>query len=298
MKEKELDAKSQLMENRRQLDDKEALVKELNMTHKLHEAEDAHVIAELRQRVAALEVHIQELVTTGQLNYNNDLYNGKGGGSNYGLNSIGASTDKLADFNDDMKYMLLMSSTASLLDNNNGSKFNFNARTKSVAETTPSTPSTPLPAKSSLLLKNGINGIASSKQTDVMTTSTSLISLPSSTAEATGHHHHKSSAENNNGDDNDHDEDKLNSSLDEKTRRKRSVGVGGQFVKKNAPFAALNRSQSSDETNVVASMRRGEAVTTTASHVIKEASDDNNNTSGEHSSSNIQIENNIGTSES
>lgn len=40
------------------------------MIHKLKELEDAHVIAELRQRVAALEVHIQELVTTDQLQEN------------------------------------------------------------------------------------------------------------------------------------------------------------------------------------------------------------------------------------
>lgn len=89
-----MDNKNQMIECRRQLDDKEAQLKELNMTHKLQEAEDAHVIAELRQRVAALEVQIQELVTTGQLNEsvkNFNLYNG-----------IGASTDKLADFNDDV----------------------------------------------------------------------------------------------------------------------------------------------------------------------------------------------------
>ncbi len=51
-------------------DDKEAQLKELKMTHKLQEVEDAHIIAELRQRVASLEVQIQEFVTTGQLNEN------------------------------------------------------------------------------------------------------------------------------------------------------------------------------------------------------------------------------------
>jgi hypothetical protein len=42
----------------------------MNMTHKLQELEDAQTIAELRQRVASLEVQIQEFVTTGQLNEN------------------------------------------------------------------------------------------------------------------------------------------------------------------------------------------------------------------------------------
>ncbi len=40
------------------------------MVHKLKELEDSHIIAELRQRVAALEVHIQELVTTDQIQEN------------------------------------------------------------------------------------------------------------------------------------------------------------------------------------------------------------------------------------
>ena len=94
MKEKELDTSRQLMDNRRQLDDKEAQLKELNMTHKLQEVEDAHIIAELKQRVASLEVQVQEFVTTGQLKDSEKhmyLYNG-----------IGASTDKLVDFNDDV----------------------------------------------------------------------------------------------------------------------------------------------------------------------------------------------------
>ncbi len=43
------------------------------MTHKLQEVEDAHIIAELRQRVASLEVQIQEFVTTGQLNDNEKI---------------------------------------------------------------------------------------------------------------------------------------------------------------------------------------------------------------------------------
>lgn len=83
--EKELEQKSQLFEYRRQLDDKDAQLKELNMTHKLQEAEDAHLIAELRQRVASLEVQIQELVTTGQLNHDTAMYN----------NLLATSTDNL-----------------------------------------------------------------------------------------------------------------------------------------------------------------------------------------------------------
>lgn len=82
---KEVDQKSQLVELRRQQDDRDALLKELNMTHKLQEAEDAHLIAELRQRVASLEVHIQELETTGQLNYDTTMYN----------NLLATSTDNL-----------------------------------------------------------------------------------------------------------------------------------------------------------------------------------------------------------
>lgn len=72
---KDLDTKNQLLEYRYQLDDKEAKLKELNMVHKLKELEDSHIIAELRQRVAALEVHIQELVTTDQINENNNRHN-------------------------------------------------------------------------------------------------------------------------------------------------------------------------------------------------------------------------------
>jgi hypothetical protein len=64
----EQDMKTKLLENRYQLDNKEAIVKESNMVHKLKELEDSHIIAELRQRVASLECTIQELVTTGQLN--------------------------------------------------------------------------------------------------------------------------------------------------------------------------------------------------------------------------------------
>jgi len=92
---KELDFKNNLNELKRHLDDKEAKVKELNMTHKLKELEDSHVIAELRQRVAALEVQIQELVTTGQ------LYTDK--------NFLG---DRLVDLPDEMKSLLLGSSNA------------------------------------------------------------------------------------------------------------------------------------------------------------------------------------------
>lgn len=83
--ERELEAKCQLVELRRQMDDKDALLKELNMTHKLQEAEDAHSIAELRQRVASLEVHILELETTGQLNRDTAIYN----------NLLATSTDNL-----------------------------------------------------------------------------------------------------------------------------------------------------------------------------------------------------------
>ena len=75
------------------LDDKEALVKELNMTHKLQEVEDAHIIAELRQRVASLEVHIQELVTTGQLNDNEKNV--------YMYQQMSGSSISLADFSYD-----------------------------------------------------------------------------------------------------------------------------------------------------------------------------------------------------
>ena len=98
MLEKELDFKSQVIEYRRQLDNKEAQLKELNMTHKLQEVEDASVIAELRQRVASLEVQIQELVTTGQLNDSDKNF--------YMLNGIATSTDKLVDFNDDVNNIL------------------------------------------------------------------------------------------------------------------------------------------------------------------------------------------------
>ena len=107
MREKELDTKMALMEFRRQLDDKEALVKESNMSHKLHEAEDAHLIAELRQRVASLEVQIQELVTTGQLNDNDKqyrLYNG-----------ITASTDKLVDLDFSMSSTSTINTTTDRL---------------------------------------------------------------------------------------------------------------------------------------------------------------------------------------
>jgi hypothetical protein len=41
------------------------------MVHILKELESSHLIAELRQRVAELDVHIQELVTTDQINENN-----------------------------------------------------------------------------------------------------------------------------------------------------------------------------------------------------------------------------------
>jgi hypothetical protein len=138
MQEKEMDTTKQIFEYRRQLDDKEAQVKESNMTHKLHEAEDAHVIAELRQRVASLEVQIQELVTTGQLNDSDkNLYN-----------CISGSTDKIVDFNDDMKYMHLMSSQTSLQSdkfsflNNKPTSFSNNSRLLQGQLSMPSTPTT------------------------------------------------------------------------------------------------------------------------------------------------------------
>lgn len=104
MKETGLDTSKSLMDFRRQLDDKEAQLKELNMTHKLQEIEDAHIIAELKQRVASLEVQIQELVTTGQLNDNEKHL--------YLCNGFGASTDKLGEFSDDVKYLLMSSNTS------------------------------------------------------------------------------------------------------------------------------------------------------------------------------------------
>ena len=44
------------------------------MVHILKELESSHLIAELRQRVAELDVHIQELVTTDQINANNVIF--------------------------------------------------------------------------------------------------------------------------------------------------------------------------------------------------------------------------------
>lgn len=63
------------------------------MTHKLQEVEDAHVIAELRQRVASLEVQIQEFVTTGQLNDNEK--------NMYMYQQMSGSSISLADFSYD-----------------------------------------------------------------------------------------------------------------------------------------------------------------------------------------------------
>lgn len=101
MKETGLDTSKTLMEYKRQIDDKDALLKELKMTHKLQEMEDAHTIAELKQRVASLEVTVQEILTTGQLNDNEKILL---------CNGIGASTDKLNT--DDMKYLLMASNTS------------------------------------------------------------------------------------------------------------------------------------------------------------------------------------------
>ena len=63
------------------------------MTHKLQEVEDAHIIAELRQRVASLEVQIQEFVTTGQLNDNEK--------NMYMYQQMSGSSISLADFSYD-----------------------------------------------------------------------------------------------------------------------------------------------------------------------------------------------------
>ncbi len=265
------------MENRRQLDDKAALVKELNMTHKLHEAEDAHIIAELRQRVAALEVQIQELVTAGQLNYNSektnyDLYKG----SSYGLNSYSASTDKLADFNDDMKYMLLMSSTASLVNPTEVSgKSNF--RTKSTAETTPSTPTTPsVPVKT---LKNGMPPLMNKTGAD-MSSSTSLISLPNSTAAAAAFVGSPR-----------HAEDKLNSSLDEKSHAYLQNGMNG-----GRKAVALNRSQSSDEAHLITQTYSSSLRESGTSNTIKENGSDQ--PLEESDKRNVKIDNDLESSES
>lgn len=105
MCEKEQESKSQLMEYRRQLDDKEALLKESMMTHRIQEIEDASVIAELKQRVASLEVQIQEFLTTGQLNDTCKTF--------HLFNGMSGSIDKLIDINEDLKN--LMSSQTSLL---------------------------------------------------------------------------------------------------------------------------------------------------------------------------------------
>lgn len=82
------------------LDDKEAQLKEINMTHKLQEVEDAQTIAELRQRVASLEVQIQEFVTTDQLNDNEKnlyLFN----------QQMSGSSISLADLNyDDVRHLI------------------------------------------------------------------------------------------------------------------------------------------------------------------------------------------------
>ena len=256
MSEQDLEMKSLLKENRRQLDDKDARLKELNMTHRLQEAEDAHVIAELRQRVASLEVQIQELVTTGQLNYNEkanfDIYR-----SNNGLNSTSASTDKLADFQDDMKYMLLMSSTASLLNDkesgNGGKQHSFSLKTKSIAEKTP--PTTLMePVKT--LNKNGVSSSASSYSPPEFSSSTSLTSLPNSTSANAASSTHPLV-------------NKLNLSLNEPATSRA----------KN--FKTLNRSQSSDETELITEINTNVFRETGANYMIKENSLDQVNGIGE-----------------
>ena len=78
------------------------------MTHKLQELEDAQTIAELRQRVASLEVQIQEFVTTGQLNENERnmlLYQ-----------QMTGSSISLADFNyDDVIFNRIQNQNFSLV---------------------------------------------------------------------------------------------------------------------------------------------------------------------------------------
>lgn len=159
MKEKELETKSQLMDSKRQVDDKDALLKELNMTHKLQEAEDAHVIAELRQRVAALEVQIQEVVTQGQLNYNNQKIISSAT-SQYDLHQqnngrMNQRTTSSAELTEDMKYMMLMSSTGSLL-------LDGNKRANSMADeetiSSPTTPTTPSVFSKTISSPNGHHG--------------------------------------------------------------------------------------------------------------------------------------------
>ena len=200
MKEKELDIKMSLMEFRRQLDDKEALVKESKMTHKLQEAEDAHLIAELRQRVASLEVQIQELVTTGQLNDNAknfNLYNG-----------ISASTDRLVDFNDDLRFILMSSnSTLNNHNQNNGTssslqteKFNFLKKLKNIetgengecqSPSSPmSTPTTPSLNPVSLLSNHHHHHLLNN-DLQMNNTSASLASIPNTTTLSQGESYKK-----------------------------------------------------------------------------------------------------------
>lgn len=169
MKETGLDTSKSLMDYRRQVDDKDALLKELKMTHKLQEIEDAQLIAELKQRVASLEVQLQELVTTGQLQDNEKHM--------FLCNGIGASTDKLGDFNDDMKY-LLMSSNTSLTSEFFRSNQKLNRSQSNAFETTiiPSdknrTPVNPLSAKNN----------SDSSLSDL---SSSLSSIPTKSNEST-----------------------------------------------------------------------------------------------------------------
>ena len=177
MREKELYIKMNLMEFIRQLDDKEALVKESNMTHKLQEAEDAHLIAELRQRVASLEVQIQEFVTTGQLanDKNFHLYNG-----------ISASTDRLVDFNDDLKF-ILMSSNSTL--NNQSSthidKLNFSKKLKGVetkgGDDTTSTSTATTPSSNPVNLLNNHHTNNDLHMTNTSASLASLASIPNTT---------------------------------------------------------------------------------------------------------------------
>jgi hypothetical protein len=175
LKEKELDTKMSLMEFRRQLDDKQAEVTESKMAHKLHEAEDAHLIAELRQRCASLEVQLQELVTTGQLNDNDkqfNLYN----------TCISSSTDKLVDMNDIQMKLILMSSNSNL---NTTEKLNYLKNKLSTldpleldSETLTQTTTTIEAAASSASNTSPVNNLLNNNQIPPSNTSASLASIP------------------------------------------------------------------------------------------------------------------------
>lgn len=165
MKETGLDTTKTLMEYKRQIDDKDALLKELKMTHKLQEMEDAHTIAELKQRVASLEVTVQEILTTGQLNDNEKILL---------CNGIGASTDKLNT--DDMKYLLMASNTSLTSDffrsNQQLNRSNSNAFPQSNSTSTEQLASS---AQTTLHKNNNNSDVSSGSLSDL---SSSLTSIP------------------------------------------------------------------------------------------------------------------------